>query len=257
MLCPNCGQAMNLVTADNQKILHCSNCGGSFFEENGINRISLTTAQNLADDKKSDEISGSEKKCPKDENLLKPISTNFNQFQPILTPIPPDVTLLRCSKCRGIFAYPDDLVKFKQAQVAKIEYFKLWQLPLPSLKSVIILGVTALIFTAVLVNYTYFQNGLYSTKASDLIKKFYISSSNNYLFLFFKTEKPFRSKIIFEDATNKKTINKIISSQPKTIHQLTTGDINLENEIYYQIVLMDEKGREIKTEVRKLKINNE
>ena len=254
MLCPNCGQPMNLVIADNQKILHCTNCGSSFFEENGINRITLNTAQKLAEDKKNDEISGSEKKCPKDQTLLKPILTDYNQFQPVSSPIPADVTLLRCQKCAGIFAHPDDLIMFKQAQVAKIEYFKLWQLPIPSLKSVIVLGVVGLIFSAVLANYTYFKNGLKPTSASDLIKKFYLSSSGNYLFIFFKTEKPFKSKIIFEDATDKKIIHKIISSQPKRIHQLTTSEINLENEIYYQIVLTDEKGGEIKTEKKKIDI---
>ncbi len=157
MFCPNCLKPMNLVVADNQNILHCPNCGGSFFEENGINRITVETAQKLAEDKTSDEVSGTEKKCPKDQTSLKPIFTDYNRFQPISAPFPTDVTLLRCPKCQGIFAYPDDLIKFKQAQIAKIEYFKLWNIPLPSLKSVIILGATALIFVAGLVNYTLFQ----------------------------------------------------------------------------------------------------
>ncbi len=256
MLCPNCNQPMNLVIADDQKILHCSNCGGSFFEENGINKITLNTAQTLAEDKKSDEISSNEKKCPKDQTLLKPILPNCNQSHQISSHISDDITLLHCQKCRGIFAYPDDLISLKKTQVAKIEYYKHWQLPLNLLKKTIILGVGALIFTAVIVNYTYFQKALNQANASDLIKKLYLSRSANYLFLFFKTEKPFRSKVIFQDATDKKIIKKILSPQPKTIHQLTTTEINLENDIYYQIVLTQENGLEIKTEVKRLIMNN-
>lgn len=252
MLCPNCSQPINLVTADNQTILHCSNCGGSFFEENGINRITVATAQILAEDKKTDEVSGAEKKCPKDQSILKPISTNLNQSQLISSPLPPDVTLLGCRQCAGIFAYPDDLIKFKQAQVAKIEYFKLWNIPLPSLKSVAIFAVAGLIFTAIFANYTFFQKGLAPTSASNLIKKVYFSRSNHYLFIFFKTETPFASKIIFEDKTENSIITKIISNELKTTHQLTTGNLNLDNEIYYQIVLTDERGKEIKTEKKKM-----
>lgn len=252
MFCPNCAQPMNLATADNQTILHCSNCGGSFFEENGINRITVATAQILAEDKKTDEVSSSEKKCPKDQQILKPILTNLNQSQLISSPLPSDITLLRCGKCAGIFAYPDDLVKFKQAQAAKIEYFKLWSIPLPSLKTVIILSATALFFMTVLTNYTFFQKGLAPASARDPIKKVYLSRSGHYLFIYFKTETPFVSKIIFEDKTEKNVIVKIISGEPKTIHQLVTGDLNLGNEIYYQIVLTDERGKETKTEKKKM-----
>lgn len=255
MFCPNCHQPMSLVTADKQNILHCGNCGGSFFEENGINRITVETAQSLSEDKQSDEISGEVKKCPKDQTLLKPILTNpplTDQFQPISTPLPPEVTLLRCPKCSGIFAYPDDLIKFKKAQAAKIEYFKLWHIPFPSLKAVIILSAVGLFFMTALVNYTFFQKGLAPASAHDLVKKVYLSRSGPYLFIFFKTQTPFRSKIIFEDRTEKKTVIKIISGEAKTIHQLTTADLNLENEIYYQIVLTDERGKEVKTEKKKM-----
>ncbi len=252
MLCPNCHQPMNLVNADKQNILHCSNCGGSFFEENSINRITVETAQKLADDKKTDEIVGKEKKCPKDGQVLKAIPSDFNQWQMATTPLPPDITLLRCQKCAGIFAYPDDLINFKQAQSAKIEYFKSWGMPLPSLKSVVIFGLTGLFFLTVIINYTFFQKGLAPTSARDLIKKVHLSRSGHYLFIFFKTETPFRSTIVFRDVTEKKTVTKIISPQPKNLHQLTTGDFNLDNEIYYQIILTDDKGKQIKTEEERL-----
>src|SRR4051794_29741987 len=41
MHCPNCSQIMISAIYDEQTVLHCRTCGSSFFEENGINHISL------------------------------------------------------------------------------------------------------------------------------------------------------------------------------------------------------------------------
>lgn len=245
MLCPNCNQPINLVTVNNQSILHCGNCGGSFFEENVINRISLQTTQKLAEEKQTNEIFGVEKKCPKDGSILKPQTNQEN--------IPADVTLLSCEKCRGIFVYPDDLIRFKQAQEAKINYFKLWQIPLPSLKAVLVISFSALFLATIVTQYNSFLNYFSQrSQASDLIKKVYLSKSGHYLFISFKTETFFRSKIIFEDKTSKQKIEKMINNKPAIIHQLTTGDLNLDDEIYYQIILIDNKGTEIKTKLTRL-----
>lgn len=245
MLCPNCSQQMDYVTADNQAVLHCGNCGGSFFSENAINRVSITSAEKLAADKKTDEISGKNKLCPKDGSALTSIQNPET--------VPQDVTLLRCPSCRGIFVFPDDLVKFKQAQVVKIKFFKLWHKPLPSLQAVLVLSFVGIISLVVISRFNTFINQFsYRASASDLIKKIYISKSGRYLFLSFKTKTPFKSEIIFDDKTTGIKIKKIISQEPTTFHYLTTGDVNSEDEIFYQIILTDEKGKEIKTERKKL-----
>src|SRR4030067_1508449 len=107
MFCPNCLEKMNDDVADGQMILHCQNCGGTFFLDNGINRISLLSAQKLAFDKKINEIFSHDKSCPKDQTMLKPIQSEEN--------IPPNTTLLKCETCNGIFAFPNDLVIFTKA----------------------------------------------------------------------------------------------------------------------------------------------
>lgn len=247
MLCPNCRQKMDADVVDNQSILHCSNCGGTFFQDNGINRISLSSAQNLASDTKVSEISTQEKLCPRDQTPLIPFQSEET--------IPPDVVLLNCPTCKGIFAFPNDLMIFKKAQAVKIDYFKLWGIPLPSIKSVAVLSVFLFVSLVSLLTYTYWQTqNIYNIQAQDLVKDLYLTSSNRYLFISYKTRLPLRSRVVFTNTTTNQTIEKIVSSELSTFHQLTTADVNIEDEIYYQIVLNDEKGRETKTEIRKLDV---
>ncbi len=248
MTCPNCSHLMHYVNLDKQNILHCDNCGASFFEENGINRISLSSAEKLADDKKTDEIEGREKLCPLDHLPLVHLSDSN---------IPENVTLLKCKKCQGVFAFPDDLINFKKAQAAKIEFFKAWSKPLPSLRTVLVISFTALILSSVFYQFNSFLK--YSStpsQASNLIKSVTLSKSGRYLFIFFKTLTPFKSRIIFQDLTVNKQTEKIINSSPAINHQLTTSDLRLEDEILYQIVLTNKQGAESKTELKKLLISN-
>ena len=247
MSCPNCGSEMTVKVLENQTILHCPTCGGSFFEENGINRITLHEAENLALDKKTDDVSGDNKLCLKDQTRMKPLTNQEN--------IPADVTLLLCSVCKSIFSYPDDLIKFKQAQEAKLNYYKTWKMPLPSLQSVAVLSFIALVSAALFSRFLFFNNGSLSpSQAQDLIKNVNFTSSNRYLFISFKTTIPVTAKIILTDKNTKTTMTKIISSTPKTLHILTTGDIPLTDEIWYQIVVKDKDGKEIKTEMRKMEV---
>ena len=248
MLCPNCKEKMNSDVVEGQNILHCPNCGGTFFQENGINRISVETAQNLSSDLKTSERFSTETLCPKDLTLLAPFRS--------VESVPQDVTLLYCSTCKGIFSYANDLLIFKKAQAAKIDYFKLWNIPLPSIKSVAVLSIMLFVSILSLTAYTYFQRqNIYFIQAEDQVKNIYITTANRYLFISFKTVLPLRSHIVFTDITTNQTVEKLINSKPATFHLLTTGDINIEDEIYYQIVLTDERGNVSKSDLKKLEIN--
>ncbi len=252
MSCPNCATEMQVVNFDNQMILHCGNCGGSFFEENSINRISQESAYQLSQDKKTTEVSGQGKKCPKDQSALKPIPTDSTDSTD--QPFPSDVTLLECSKCKGIFAFSDDLVRFKKAQSAKIEYFKIWGLPLPSLRAVVVLSFIAMVSALTFSRFILFQQeSLGQAKASDLIKKVDISQSGYYRFISFTTSLPVLSRIILRD-TGGKIVTKMMSEKPSKLHFITITDFPQQAEIYYQIFLIDEKGKWVKTEERKLEV---
>ncbi len=249
MRCPNCKETMQFVSHDKQVLLHCTNCGCSFFDQNVINRITPQTTEQLSKDRQISEISSKQKFCPRDQSPLKPFESEA---------IPPNVTLLQCEKCKGIFVYPEDLVQFKKAQQVKVDYFKLWNIPFPSIYTIAVLS--AIIFISVLsfTTFVYWQGqNISNIQATDLIKNLYITISNRYLFVSFKTQFQYSAKFSYEDKTINTSGEKNFYSQPSNngfIYQLTTGDINLKDEVYYQIILTDKNGNVAKMELKRLEI---
>ncbi|MFQ5452436.1 MAG: zf-TFIIB domain-containing protein [Candidatus Paceibacterota bacterium] len=92
MLCPNCKKTLEEHTYDGINVQHCTYCGGTFFDQNEINRISLDSARDLAADRQAESISGAEKLCPIDHTVLKRTQQRS---------IPQHVSLLKCPKCKG------------------------------------------------------------------------------------------------------------------------------------------------------------
>lgn len=245
MSCPNCQSLMVVKVLENQTILHCKNCGSSFFEENGINRITVHEAEQLASEKETDEVSGTNKQCLKDGSVMKVMQNSEN--------IPHEITLLQCPTCKSIFVFAEDLILFKQAQMAKLNYFKTWKMPIPSLQAVVVLSFVAFASAIIFSRTVYFQgNSIGSTQAHDLIKKIYASKSGQYIFVSFTTQIPVTSEIVFRDATNGKVVKKEGSTNYATAHYITTGNLNPNDNIYYTIVLKDKNGKEIWMEEKKL-----
>ncbi len=248
MSCPNCGRQLLSHHLDNQTVLHCANCGGSFLEENGINRISLKSSVQLAADKKNDEISGEHKRCPKDGHRLAAILND--------EAVPQNVTLLRCPRCRGIFAFSDDLVQFKKAQSAKVGYYKMWETPLSSIRTVVVLSFIAIVSAGLFFTFNAVQNNTsQQIQASDQVKNIAVNISGRFLFMTFQTNSPTRSQIIFNDKTINKTIVKNITDKPVKNHIFSTTELNLGDELTYQIILYTQNGATVKTPVRKLVVN--
>lgn len=245
MSCPNCGQQLSPRHLDNQTVFHCSNCGGTFFEENGINRLSLKSAVQLAVDKKTDEISSEIKHCPKDGNRLVAVLND--------EAIPRGVTLLRCQRCRGIFAFPEDLVNFKQAQNTKVDYYKMWETPLSSLRAVIVLSFILFISASLYFTYSTIQrNASLQLQAANQIKNLEITSSGRFLIVAFQTNSADRSQIIFNDQTLNKKFVKTIAPKNSKNHVFTSTQLNLSDNLSYQIVLYLPNGTVVKTPERKL-----
>lgn len=65
--------------------------------------------------------------------------------------IPDTVTVYSCPEGHGYFFPQGQLAAFKKAQKSKIEYHKLWNLPLPNVSSVLLTAVLVLILTGGLV----------------------------------------------------------------------------------------------------------
>ncbi|MBI2052019.1 hypothetical protein HYT33_04660 [Candidatus Roizmanbacteria bacterium] len=245
MVCPNCSELMKEVSYDNQRILHCSNCGASFFEENGINRITFDTAKKLSEELYSHEISAKPKSCPKDATVLTAVSNT--------EAVPPHVILFVCKTCEGVFAYPDDLLKFKRAQGAKIDYFKAWQAPFASLRTVLVVFAIAVFSVSVFYGISSIQKRTtYQTEASDVLKTVRVFKSGRYILVSFKTKTPFRSAIV---VTNKRTgekRQKTISQGEKTLHTATLSEFNPEDPLSFHIILYDRGGSRIETQEKTL-----
>ena len=129
MHCPNCRHILTKINLNGIEVDHCNSCGGTLFEANEINRITLKDAQRLSLIKQTDVISATEKISPRDGSILKRIDAQS---------IPKHVTLLQSSSTGEVFAFADDLIEFKNAQDAKVNYYKAWQIPMPPVKNVLV-----------------------------------------------------------------------------------------------------------------------
>jgi Zn-finger nucleic acid-binding protein len=242
MLCPNCTESLQTVILNNQVVLHCSNCGGSFFEENAINRINAHDARTLSQNRKSDIVMGTPKICPHDNIFLHLIEHN--------EAVPQNVTLFKCPKCNGVFAYHDELIKFKKAQDVKISFFKIWENPLPSLKAVLLLSFIAVLSLTVFSNLK--NPNLPTTKAEDIVQNVNFSLSEGYLVINFKTSSPVTSSIVIEDQTLGIKTTKDISPALSVLHYTVIKEVNPQDQLYYQLVLKDKKGVETVTEKKRI-----
>lgn len=224
MLCPNCGQQMNVRNVDNEIVLHCATCGSSFFDKGDINKISQTAARTLSDEAQGQYVLGNQKLCPKDKSIL---------LEKVDSNLPKNTILLECPSCEGIFAYPDDLLKYKgvkEATPLASGAFKL----LPAPKSLFMLATFAVLTVAVLINTT---NGNFTTntRAEKVVGRVFLSSSGELLNVSFTSEVSETASIIFYDINRVETGRYEISTTPKTVHSNTIRGFEKTRDAFYAI----------------------
>ncbi|KKT39378.1 MAG: hypothetical protein UW35_C0006G0007 [Candidatus Collierbacteria bacterium GW2011_GWF2_44_15] len=146
MTCPHCGAEMHTIeieTIDGQpaSVNECLNCGGHLLAPVLGNFISSNTAKNI------DSIIPKATSVP----THSPICTHCQQTMSSIKDdsVPQTVTVFSCPNNHGDFYPKDQLIQFKKAQDAKINYHKLWGIPVKSAFAVLIPVV--IIFTAITV----------------------------------------------------------------------------------------------------------
>ncbi len=214
MKCPNCHTNLDTDVYDNIEINHCPSCGGTFFDSNEINRISLETARELSTNKRSDSLSGGEKFCPRDQNIM----TTFKADS-----VPQHVTILKCDSCGGAFAFADDLVEFKSAQEVKINYFKIWRIPMPAMRTVLVTSFIAILsLSALTANYMLLQKPQTTfIQAETICSRLQIINNENGYLAFCDSETPVTSKAkLFCDSGEREII---VSKAASTIHSIQVG----------------------------------
>ncbi len=245
MKCPVCQSKLIDRESDNQPLLHCRRCGGTYFEQNGINRISVSTANKLSSDKTEKITTPLDLSCPKDQSLMIRISDE--------EAIPLDVEIFRCPSCYGLFAPSEDLKKFKKAQRAKIQFFKIWGKPMPSPRAVLAFSFIGLIGLGLLLSLIVSNFRYTKTAAADQnIKNIYVKRDKTMAFVSFITSADYRSKITL---TNKKTGEKktlVVSKDPTQVHVATLTNLKEKDQLVYEIILVDDRGEEIKSKQMEL-----
>jgi len=212
MFCSNCQNLLSQRKLSTTTVEHCVFCGGTFFEMNGINRILLSEARELASQKTTDSIAGGEKMCPKDRNVMAPLMGDS---------VPDHVTLLKCSICAGIFAYGDDLVAFKESQSAKLNYYMSWRKPMPNIAKVLVFSFALVFSTAVMYKYSPYSQPTAPLRADQDTCKLDIIPSETSTLMYCKTDHPYISDAVFINSQTGEEITRTINTTPNDVHMLS------------------------------------
>jgi Zn finger protein HypA/HybF involved in hydrogenase expression len=239
---------MQELTMDLQHVAHCGHCGASYFEDDGINRISIEKVEKLSRDITEDVTDEpAVKLCPYDNAALAPIHNP--------DAIPSHVTLYACPTCHSILATIQNLIDFKQAQDAKINYIKVWRMPLGSLKNVFAIFVLAAL--SVGIYYTYQgtqQTSMMRTEAAQSINNVTVVRSARFGILSFTTSQPYRSSVILINKTTGTSTTVAASDVESTTHTATFSLPNETDVVYYTIELTS-GGRSVNSPEAPLEIS--
>lgn len=238
LLCPDCNHylARKDIPTDAGgavEIDHCSFCGGAFFDRFEINRIPYQEAAKLAayHPRPSKQPLTGSGNCPKCAVKLERLAGEN---------VPSDVYVFQCLDCHGTWFSPKQLEKFKDAQQTKIDYFRKWRIPLPSLDSVFIqVLLLAFLAAGVFLSVSKIQQSQESrTKAYEaLAQPPYVALSENKqkAEIVFATEEPAKTEIIFYYNKPFGAVTLPVSAIPDTFHRVALTDLQAGKEYFYKI----------------------
>jgi hypothetical protein len=242
MTCPQCSQTLSnleIYTTDGKakNIEECLNCGGHFLDNYLINFISVETARNIDSVlPKTKTTNASEIKCHKCGQQMFAISED----------IPKTVTVYNCPNSHGDFFPKGNLLLFKKAQDAKINYHKLWGIPIKTVFSVII--PLFVIFSSVTILPSVVNelnnNQDERVKASEILTSPLITPlSDSEVLISFSTINLVETDIIFTSGLQK-TLT--VSTKPDKNHLVGVKDLPPATTFKY-IIVIDPKDKNIRT----------
>ncbi len=122
MVCPDCGYRLVEVASAAGVIARCYRCGGFWLAGETANKLTageLTSWRRIS--VSSAYLSGGKGVCPADGMVL----TKYVGEQ-----VPANLSVMHCQRC-GKWWFPgDNLFNYKPAAEAKMNYFRLWGIPL-------------------------------------------------------------------------------------------------------------------------------
>ncbi|MBI4137111.1 zf-TFIIB domain-containing protein [Candidatus Roizmanbacteria bacterium] len=236
--CPTCGKqltkkSINTVGAGRIDVDYCQNCGGIFFDQGEVNRLSKNATKDLVEETKSH----AEHQYGIGTNTCPRCGASLRRF--FGESVPDDVHVLRCPDCRGTWFDAENLTQFKEAQEAKLNYFRTWKLPLPSLSAVLIPIALLVTLTGVtLITVDQVKRGTYTqTRAREVLTAptVIVGADNTTVTIIFTTTEPARTTLLFwyEKPFGKAVLP--ISSELSTAHQIQLENLQAGKTYYYQI----------------------
>lgn len=224
MLCPDCNHKLNPITLPTTKskvaLDYCRFCAGiwtdhaetNFFDEKDLKSIKKILPKNPNTPKRGHHV------CPHDRTPLEPLSAES---------VPKNTKVFHCNTCSGNWFPQGELQKFKKAQIVKVNYFKLWGIPLHSIYTVILpLLVLAILTTGMIGGIIGVQRRqTQQIQATDAINKpSVITISKTEVLIVFTTKTKATSQITYWKVKKEK-ITKSISTMPQTTHSIRLMDL--------------------------------
>ncbi len=243
MTCPQCSDTLSLleVSTVDGKTIHieeCLNCGAHFLEGYQINDISVETARNVDSVLPKNHLPlTTEPKCHHCGQVMFAIKDDT---------VPKTVTVYNCPNGHGDFFPKGQLLLFKKAQDVKINFSKIWGIPLKTAFAVIV--PLFVIFTSVTVLPTVVQelnkNQENRVKASEILTTPLITQiSDNQVLISFSTKNEVATNIVFTQGLDK---DYSVSDKPQRNHLLSVDGLPAQTTFKY-IIVLDPKGKNIQT----------
>lgn len=234
--CPKCGSVLTTKTVKTAasgsiEVDLCETCGGVYFDRGEVNRISKNDADQLSHLKTHGSPHDGTNRCPK-------CGASLERYWG--ESVPSDVYVLRCPDCSGTWFSHDELKKFKEAQNAKINYFKTWKIPLSSLSSVLI----PIALLVVLTGSTFIVVDQVKTRqrtasyARDILTAPSVvkSEDGKSLTIIFTTKENATTELLINGYQGYEGITTLpISMKPKTAHQIQLKNVEPGQIYFYRI----------------------
>lgn len=235
--CPHCNKQLkrkviHTVGAGRIDVDYCPACGGIFFDQGEVNRITAKNAEELVQNAKDykPHIYQNDHTCPRCGASLRRF---FGES------VPDDVHILRCPDCSGTWFEADELTRFKKAQNTKLNYYRTWKLPLSSLSKVLIPIALFITLTSVtLITVDQVQQETYtSIQAQEIITEpvVIVGEDNTSITILFTTSEPARTELVFyhDKPIGKMTVP--ISNSLSKVHQVEVLNVSPGRPYQYQI----------------------
>ena len=242
--CPSCATKLvpEIVYADQDSPVRagpveidvCPACGGIWFDQGEAEVISYQKIAQLLAARHATVDPIITRPCPTCGSILQPLRSQN---------LPPQINASYCPGCRGAFFSPSNLLKYKQAQMSKIAYFKNFKIPLPA-SSLLLTGMVGLLLVGVVGSASLLRSRYDNRiRAERLISKPLVTTlAADRVTLTFVTQQAVVAKLQVEAPYISQPRILPVSNTPRKLHQITLKDLRPNTEYNYQIILYDQNN---------------